>query len=342
VLYAKVVVGLPVEGPFDYIVPADLERIALPGCRVKVFFGPRKITGYIVGLSRKSGIKKLKSIVELLDSNPLLDKNMLSLTGELAAYYCSSWGEMIESALPEPIRQGRKVSFTAPVSQEKEKTSALPMPVLLHSLDSRLRWDFYLEKVKEALDKGKSVLLLSPDKEAAGRAAGVLSGRFSRQVSLLYRKEPNELEEWCKVRSGEASIVVGTISAVFAPMQNLGLIILEQEEDFAYKQDQVPHYHARQAAFMRSQSDKAELILGAVSPSLEAIYLCRKGKLQYRYIPPATNLPEVKTVDLRFGQGFAGKKWAVFSKYLLDAVSLSLEAKEIGRASCRERVLAMV
>jgi primosomal protein N' (replication factor Y) len=106
-LYAKVVVGLPLEGPFDYLVPQAWQNAIKPGCRVRVSFGPRKLIGYVVGLSRKSLIEKVKPITGLIDINPILSKELLSLTFELAGYYCCSWGEAIEAALPEPLRKGK-------------------------------------------------------------------------------------------------------------------------------------------------------------------------------------------------------------------------------------------
>ena len=109
-LYAKVVLGLPVAGPFDYIVPEALQKQIKVGARVWVSFGNRRLMGYVVGLSRTTSIKNLKPILELLDNLPLINKNMLLLTKELSDDYCCSWGEAIETALPLAIRKGRKIT----------------------------------------------------------------------------------------------------------------------------------------------------------------------------------------------------------------------------------------
>jgi len=108
-LYARVVVGLKVDGPFDYIVPRELEKSIKPGSRVWVQFGPRKMLAYVVGLAKKSNIKNLKRITELIDESPIMDANMLELTRRLSEYYCCSWGEAIETALPEALRRGKKI-----------------------------------------------------------------------------------------------------------------------------------------------------------------------------------------------------------------------------------------
>ncbi len=106
-LYAKVVLGLPIDGPFDYLVPTDLENKISAGMRVWVNFRNKKEVAYVVGLSNKTRIKKLKEISSLIDAAPVLDEKMLLLTKQLADYYCSSWGEAIETALPDELRKGK-------------------------------------------------------------------------------------------------------------------------------------------------------------------------------------------------------------------------------------------
>ncbi len=108
-MYAKVVVGLAVSGPFDYLVPPALAKAVKPGARVWVNFGTRRIVGYVVALSRNSSVKNLKPVLELIDSQPILDKELIGLTAKLADYYCCSWGEVIETALPEALRKGKKI-----------------------------------------------------------------------------------------------------------------------------------------------------------------------------------------------------------------------------------------
>jgi primosomal protein N' (replication factor Y) len=109
-LFARVVVGLKVDGPFDYIVPREIEKKIKPGSRVWVQFGPKKTLAYVVELAKKSKIKKLKRIIELIDESPVMDANMLELTRKLSEYYCCSWGEAIETALPEALRRGKKIA----------------------------------------------------------------------------------------------------------------------------------------------------------------------------------------------------------------------------------------
>ena len=108
-LYAKVVLGLPIDGPFDYFVPPDLEEDVSIGSRVWVNFRNKKEVAYIIGLSNQTAIKKIKNILILIDREPVLDEHMLLLTRRLAEYYCCSWGEAIETALPDDLRKGRQI-----------------------------------------------------------------------------------------------------------------------------------------------------------------------------------------------------------------------------------------
>lgn len=108
-LYANVVLGLPIDGPFDYLIPADLEGKIVIGARVRVNFRNKKEVAYVVGLNNKTKIKKLKEILGLIDQSPILDKDMLILTKRLAQYYCCSWGEAVEAALPDELRKGKEI-----------------------------------------------------------------------------------------------------------------------------------------------------------------------------------------------------------------------------------------
>lgn len=296
-LYAKVVFGLPVEGPFDYIVPQALYKKIKAGARVIVQFGARKKLGYVVKLSAKTNVSNLKSIQQLLDEKPVLNRNLLLLTKKLSEYYCCAFGEAIETALPEGLRRGKAVTLKASSQNGKKKDN--PKSILLHSSDNKLKWEEYLGKIKETLNNDKSVIVLLPDKVSVLAAEKIIKPNFGVPITLLYRKEPQELGKWVEIKEGRVKIVIGTRSAVFAPLNNLGLIIIDKEEAYGYKQDQVPHYNARQAAIMRAGIDKATLILGSSSPSLESMHLARKNKLVYKFIPQGRGFPEIKIGDAR-------------------------------------------
>lgn len=321
-LYAKIAIGLPVFGPFDYIVPDSMISGIAPGERVWVSFGTRRLVGYVVGLSRTSQVKKLKPILELIDSHPILSASMLKLTRELAGYYYSSWGEAIETAIPESLRKGKRIDDLALLANKPKQPRVLTRGAqgsieLLQDLDGQARWDIYASRIKETLEKGSSAVVLFPDIPEAIRAGDIFRKRLGIEAQILYRKQPNELEEWLRLGLPGPRLVIGTRSAVFAPLSDPGLVIIDEEDDFAYKQDQAPHYHARLAALWRTKFDQTDLILGSSSPSLESFYLCKKKKARHTLLPRKKDFPEIKIVDTR-RLPFQGRNIKLFLSRLLE------------------------
>ncbi|MFH1354984.1 MAG: primosomal protein N' [Candidatus Omnitrophota bacterium] len=325
-LFARVVLGLHVEGPFDYIVPEGLDKKIQVGMRVGVNFANRQMTGYVIGLTRKSKIKKLKAIEKLIDSVPVLDRHLLLLTKQVAEYYCSSWGEAIETALPDALRHGKKISVKEVAGEEGVKPEQRTL--LLHDCDTQSRWASYIKYIREAGDSNQASLILVPDKSSLLAAERLIQATFNSSFSAIYRKKPKELNEWVKIKSGGAQIVIGMRSAIFAPLKNLGLIIIDQEQDFVYKQDQVPHYHAREVAYMRNKLNKGRLILGSSCPSLESFYKTTTGEAEYKFFPRKNGLVQIKTVDSNSAAVRFNKKKSFLPKYLEDSVYSSLSSGE--------------
>jgi len=324
VLYAKVVLGLPIEGPFDYTVPTDLENKISEGVRVWVNFRNKKEVAYVVGLSNKTTIKKLKEISSLIDEEPILGEKMLLLTRQLADYYCCSWGEAIEAALPDEIRKGKEVKQgDGSLNRVLEKENR-PLSFLLQGTN---RMDVYLNEIKLAVSNRESVIVIFTDINAVLKAKEVIQQNLKIIPQVLYRKQPKELQAWILVKQADFSVVLGTRSSIFAPVNNLGLIIVDQEEDQVYKQEQVPHYHVREVALMRVKIESARVIFGTNSPSLESFYLVQSGQLQYQSIAPALAYPQVKVIDLRRLAYAERKSKTLFSKFLIDAIAVILAQK---------------
>lgn len=319
-MYAKVVFGLPLEGPFDYLIPADLKTKVKTGSRVRVSFGPNRVIGYVVMTAALSSVLKIKPILEVIDDIPVLDKNLLLLTKELSEYYGCSWGEAIETAIPDGLRKGKKVSLSGPPGRENTFTDSLPRNALILDQDKGSRWDIYIERIKAVLALNKSAIILLPDINSVSKARDFIGLRLNIPVGVMYRKQPNELEEWLKVRNGRIPVIAGTRSAIFAPMPDLGLIIIDEEEDYVYKQDQVPHYNAREVAYMRAKSEKADLLLGSRTPSLESIFFSRQGILKYEPIARKGGMPEVRIMDIRDFPAVSKKGDILLTRFLQDSI----------------------
>jgi primosomal protein N' (replication factor Y) (superfamily II helicase) len=177
-------------------------------------------------------------------------------------------------------------------------------PILLYGVTGSGKTSVYFAAMQRALDAGKSALLLVPEIGLTPAMAGQMFAAFGTQVALLHSGlTPDErAEQWHRIRRGEARIVVGTRSAVFAPMVNLGLILVDEEHDSSYKQDETPRYNGRDVAVMRAKLNSAVVVLGSATPSLESWSNSERGR--YLRVEMLTRvmdrpLPVVELVDMR-------------------------------------------
>lgn len=325
--YAKIIFGLPIEGPFDYSIPKELIGKLKIGSRVLVPFGNQKAIGFLVGFSSKTSIKNIKSIIATPDELPLINLNLLTLAKNISEYYCSSWGQAIETEIPLALRKGKRVTFLKNSNPEIKTFSQ--ETTLVHCLESKSRWQkSYLPKIKSTLENKKSAIILLADLIAVNKAENLIRENFSdKKIIVLLRNQANELNKWLEIKNSGIDIVIGTRSSLFAPLDDLGLIIIDNEESYGYKQDQVPHYHAREVAFMRGNLENAEIILGSASPSLESMQLVRGKKIKYEFIYSDQGYPEIKIIDMKGLPILSLRRNIILSKYLESAIFQNLNSK---------------
>ncbi len=326
--FAKVIVNIPVEEYFDYIIPEDLSEKIKVGCRVIIPFRNRRLIGYVIGLTDKTKVKNLKPILKLIDTLPLLDTKFLSLAKEASDYYCCSWAEMIETALPVSLRKGRPIEVvSSQKSVVRNKKSKFEV-TLLHDLDGNKRYDFYLGEIEKTLNLDKSVIFLCPEVWQVLKIRDLLQKKFKNKIIAIHRKcsPKEEFENWNQIRRERGIICVGTRSAVFSPVCKLGLIILDLEEDSSFKQNQSPFYHAREIALMRAKRERVKVILGAISPSLESYFLIKKEKYNLIKLERKESLPEVNLIDMH--RELLNRKRKVFlSKFLENRINQTVEER---------------
>ena len=208
-------------------------------------------------------------------------------------------------------------------------------PLLLHGVTGSGKTAVYLAAMRRALESGKSALLLVPEIGLTPAMAGQLHHAFAGDVALLHSQlTPQErAEQWHRIRGGEARVVVGTRSAVFAPLAAsapLGLIIVDEEHDSSYKQEEMPRYHARDVAVMRAKLEGAAIVLGSATPSLESWQNAQRGRYRLMEMHARVNdrpLPEVELVDMRQEFQQTGQE-QLFSRRLIEQVAATLERGE--------------
>ncbi|RJO64046.1 MAG: primosomal protein N' [Candidatus Omnitrophota bacterium] len=319
--YVKVVVGLAVEGPFDYHLCEKPNFPLRAGIRLKVHFRNKVMTAYAVGFSQHSDIQQTKPVLKLIDQLPVLDSSMLALTQGLARYFACSRGEAIETALPESLRKGRPVNLHTCAQASRRSSSKV---TLVHAAEREARWEVYLAAIKETLTAGQSVIVLVPDVQAAIEAQKRIGSELALEPVIAYRKEPQEFTQWIKIHEGTVKVVIGARSVIFSPVPDLGLIIIDEEQDSVYKQEQVPHYHAREVAWMRAKIQKADLLMGSASPSLEMMHLKDKNVIAYTYIPRKDAYPQVNVIDAKHFVTHRKKFGSVISKYVEESIAEEL------------------
>lgn len=358
--YADVVLPVPFE-TFTYVVPSALEERIVVGSRVLVQFGKSKqYAGLVLRLHNQcpEGVD-LKEIQEVLDEHPIVLPAQLAFWHWLSDYYMTPLGDVYKAALPGLLKKD-----DAP-KKSRTQTASLPTPVeslsqslsdlsaaqqrayeeilrswethditLLHGVTSSGKTEIYIHLIQQTLQQGKQVLYLLPEialttqitdrlQRVFGSSMGVYHSKFSdRQRAEVYRNLLGDTPY---------ALILGVRSSVLLPYQRLGLIIVDEEHETSYKQQEpAPRYHARNAALMLARQSGAKTLLGTATPSIETYSRALQG--QYGLVTLTTRyadmqLPTVEVVDiarLRFQHRMKG----VFSPRLVEAIGAALERQE--------------
>jgi primosomal protein N' (replication factor Y) len=203
---------------------------------------------------------------------------------------------------------------------------------LLHGVTGSGKTEVYLNAMETALACGLGTLLLVPEIALTPAVAGQFYSRFGDRVAILHSafSDSERADQWRRIRAGLAKVVIATRSGVFAPVQNLGLIVVDEEHDGSYKQEENPRYHGRDVAVVRAQAANAAIVLGSATPSLESRYNVQREKYTLLELPDrieARPMPAVQLIDMR-EEFLVTRKQAVFARALVEAVQAKLEAGE--------------
>lgn len=204
--------------------------------------------------------------------------------------------------------------------------------ILLHGVTGSGKTAVYLAAMKSVLESGRTAILLVPEIGLTPAVAADVHSAFGDKVAILHSalSDKERAEHWHRIRRGQARAIVGTRSAVFAPVSNLALIIVDEEQDSSYKQEETPRYHARNVAAVRAKFNDAVVVLGSATPSLESYFNAKKGRYDLLEMPDRVEkrpLPEVELVDMRQEFQETGSE-QVISRKLLDEIRLRLLRKE--------------
>ena len=509
--YVDVSVPAPLDQPFTYSLPETLRHRVQPGSRIVVPFGPRKLTGVILRCHDERPAVATREALRLIDSEPVLDAELMSLGRWIAGYYCAPLGDVLRGMLPlaSEIRRGKVWSLTdsgrdaarqllldaapddpvarilamlekrplsaaylaralpladkairslerrgfivaeqveterdpmrAPAARLRVEIRSEPRPpasrseprppasgpavpieakltkperelkaflelhpgshnlkdleaavahssaaarslarkgvvtlsaepagiaagaaraphtlnaaqqaaydaisvaiearefraFLLYGVTGSGKTEIYLNAIQAVIAQGRGALLLVPEIALTPAMAGQFYSRFGDRVAILHSAftDVERSEQWRRIRSGAASVVVGTRSGVFAPVRNLGLIVVDEEHDGSYKQEETPRYNGRDVALVRAQAARACVVLGSATPSLESRYNAERGKYTLLTLPGRIEerpMPTVELVDMR-QEFLETRQQATFSRKLVEAIGRRLENGE--------------
>ncbi|GHT92338.1 primosomal protein N' [Betaproteobacteria bacterium] len=349
---ARLALDVPLYRLFDYLVE-DSPRLQV-GLRVKAPFGNREKIGVIVELAKKSELppEQLKTAALLDDDLPPLTPDFFRLCEFASQYYQAPLGEVILQALPPGLKKthpaqrrarkpkaGKPVKTAAPLPElNAEQEAAVQAvksrqdyaPFLLYGVTGSGKTEVYLRLIAATLAKGKQTLLLAPEINLTPQLETRLMARFPNAPIVMLHSDLGEAAReraWRAAFQGEARIVVGTRLSVFTPLPDLGLIIVDEEHDASYKQQDGMRYSARDLAVFRARLAKLPIVLGSATPSLESWAHAGHGRytlltLQERAVSGA-KLPAIRILDTRRVKLSDG-----LSPQLIEALRLRLAAKE--------------
>ena len=336
--FFDLIFDIPAEQAFTYQI--DDKGIAAVGKRAVVPFGRRESTGYIVAERNAppEGVKEesLKKIRRVVDEEILFDIKNIELARWMADFYMCSTGQALSAMIPSGKKiiipelpeddetlihpalsisdeqaNALKAIISAPPSSESRRPASnyvSPSMFYLFGITGSGKTEVFIRAAQQMLDEGKSVIYLVPEISLTHQTALMIGNRFGSQAATLHSgMTPSaRLTEWMRIRRGEAPIVVGPRSAVFAPVPNLGLIIIDEEHDGSYKSGNTPRYHARQIAHRRCSQEGARLVMGSATPSAEAWKLMADGAIKRLDLSQRLSggkMPEIKAVSLVRAEG---------------------------------------
>ncbi len=280
---------------------------------------PKKLEETAEGM-KKSAPARSRLLTYVISSGPVLLSELASRfknahqlvrkleeAGYLEVTKTRVWRDPAMGEVGEP--ESRPPSPTA--DQEQALSEILPAiekrefsPFLLHGVTGSGKTEVYLRAIEKTLEEGREALVLVPEISLTPQLVGRFRARFGARVAVLHSAlgKGERLDEWTKVRRGMVKVAVGARSAAFAPFENLGLIVVDEEHDSGYKQEEKVRYNARDFALVRGRSNSAAVILGSATPSMETRHNASTGKYHRLKLPERVldrPMPEVKIVDMR-------------------------------------------
>ena len=325
--YLQIVLNVPLNQAFTYLDTEDADDAESHiGYRADIKFGNRRTTGFIISESFEfpadCGVEesKIRPILRLLDKEPIFTAELIDLARWISQFYLCSIGEALSSMLPSGKRETDAGSFS--FTEEAPDTTARTLSeeqrlavehILSADAPSRIHYlygptgtgktEVFLQAAERLLAQGKGVIYLVPEIGLTKQVIEAVVARFGQTAAVLHSglTPSQRLGEWKRIMHREARVVIGARSAVFAPVPDLGMIIIDEEHDGSYKSGSTPRYHARQVAMYRIAKLNIPLVMGSATPSVEAWHSMSQGIILRHTLTrrlAGGAMPQIKTINL--------------------------------------------
>ena len=338
VRYAQVSVPVPLKSEFTYSFDPDAMDVK-PGIRVIVPFNRRKLQGYVLSVSDEKpdlGFD-IKAIQRVVDKEPLFDKRDYDLALWMERFYFSSRGEILDTMIPGGKKDTSFGGLDAEeaierpdvtLSEEQENAVKTVMETdgrmyYLFGVTGSGKTEVFLRCAEKVIEQGGQVIYLVPEITLTHQLALQVLKRFRNNVAILHSglTDSQRIAQWRKIKRSEVSLVIGARSAVFAPFENLKMIIIDEEHENSYKSGNAPRYHARQVAQKRITDCGGKLLMGSATPSLEAWHLMKDPSKMVRIDLTRRvgggSMPRIEIADMT-------KEDGLFSQLLIDRMTRTL------------------
>ncbi|GHT53749.1 hypothetical protein AGMMS50233_00370 [Endomicrobiia bacterium] len=347
----EVSIPVPLNKNFYYLPPESINPEYVVGKRVRVQFGKRTLTGYTISSLNieENNSLKLKRIIEIIDRDSLITSETMELANYISKNYVCSLGEALASIISVSMKPPKRISKVkntpTEIAQERhilniDQNKAVNLinkslekniyaSFLLHGVTASGKTEVYINAIEYALKQNKAAIMLIPEISLTPQFVYVMTKRFGSKIGVWHSGISNieKYKLFSKAKSGDIEIMIGARSAVFAPFEDLGIIVIDEEHEHTYKQEQKPSYDAREIAKWRGNYHNAVVVLGSATPSLESYKDALENKtnlIELNERIDGKELPEVKVVSLK-NRFF---KSSLLLSETVDAISKALSRKE--------------
>ena len=323
--YVQVALNVPLNQTFTYsnIEPLNTSRT---GCRVEIKFGARKTIGCVISESDELPAdcpvdeSKIRPVTRYMDEMPLLSPELIKLAEWISSYYLCSIGEAVSIMLPSAKREtdAGGFSFIDDISSKKavelsDEQKKAVNEILSEESKTNLHYlygptgtgktEVFLQCAQRLLDQGKGVIYLVPEIGLTQQVIEAVVQRFGQTAAVLHSglTPSQKLSEYKRIIKKEARVVIGARSAVFAPVPDLGMIIIDEEHDGSYKSGSTPRYHGRQVAMYRCSRLNIPLLMGSATPGVEAWQMMKTGVIMRHTLSKRLSggaMPHIKSINL--------------------------------------------